>query len=165
MRGNLDKSRTLLWAREAAKPEPKSKQGGATRYGLTRRTIAAWKSCRVSDVDLDALEAGTAGAILDIWFWRGVRADELPAGVDYAVFCAAVAEGPKKAITDLQFVLTTRPTGEIDARLIQAAFRADPVALIRSFCTLRHKNGADPADTEAIENEAVAMVEPDARAA
>ena len=157
MRQTFPTALELLWAREESKPAPVSKKRGATKLGLTRRIIASWMGCRCCDVQLDDLEKGGAGAILHIWFWRGVRADELPPGLDYALFCHAVASGPRQAITDLQYVLTMRPTGEMDGRTLRAVERADVPAMIRSLSALRRRAGADEAELSAIEAQALAM--------
>ena len=157
MRETFPTALGLLWAREEARPQKLSTKRGATRLGLTRKTVASWMGCRVTDVDLNDLEKGAAGAILHVWFWRGVRADEPPLGLDYALFCHAVASGPRQAITELQYVLTQRPTGEMDGRTLRAAERADGPAMISSLSHLRRRAGADEAELAAIEREALRL--------
>jgi lysozyme family protein len=119
-----------LFARESATPAPKSKRGGAVKYGLTRRIYANWLGCKCADVALESIEAGLATCILDLWFWRQVRADELPEVIDDIVFRRAVRDGVTKAIEDLQFALRIRPDGKMTGRVLRAVERADRDDLI-----------------------------------
>lgn len=109
-----------LFAAEEGSPSTK------TRFGLSKRVLASWKGCKVAEIDLSEVEKGLAAAILDMWFWRAVHADELPEGLDEAMFRRAVKKGPKQAIYDLQFALRIRPDGVITGRLIRAAEREVP---------------------------------------
>src|SRR4029077_7081746 len=55
-------------------------------------------------------------AVADIYkhsYWDVVQADQLPPGVDYAVFDYAVNSGPRKAAKALQEAVGTNPDGII----------------------------------------------------
>lgn len=135
MRDNFERSLALLWARTGDAVHPGKRKGQDSKYGLTRKTLAAWRATTQADVDMEELQKGEAGAILHVWFWRGVWADELPAGLDHAVFCHAVSVGvgPKRAISALQFALRVRPDGEMTARVIRAAERCDIAETMKDF--------------------------------
>jgi lysozyme family protein len=160
MRKNLDRSLFLLWHREEKKPKPRSTKRGATRLGLTRKTIASWRRCKITDVDLSELQRGTAGAILDVWFWRAVRADELPVGIDYLMFCHAVAVGTREAVNALQFALSVPLTGTMDSKTLRAVeAERDLDALIQRVTNIRRRtaDASLKADLAQIEAQALSM--------
>lgn len=116
MRGHFHSCLERLWARLGDSELAEPHKQGAIRLGVSRKTLAAWRGTTQSRVDLNAMQKGEAAAILHVWYWRGVDGDELPEGLDQAVFELAVAEGPKVAITELQFALGVHPTGDLSAR-------------------------------------------------
>jgi len=116
MRDNFDRCLNLLWIRLGDAPLEKPQAIGAKRLGVSRKTLASWRGTTQSKIDLNALQKGEAAAILHVWFWRAVHGDELPAGVDFAVFVKSIEDGPKAAITALQFAIGVHPTGEMIAR-------------------------------------------------
>ena len=71
--------------------------GGPTRWGISQRAHP--------DVDIERLARADAVALYHERYWRQVRADFLPPGLDLAVFDAAVNMGPAFAVKLLQRVL------------------------------------------------------------
>lgn len=63
-------------------------------------------------------------------YWLPVTGDELPVGIDLAVFDFAVNSGPPRAIRHLQKVLGVGIDGHMGAITLAAAHRADPAAVI-----------------------------------
>jgi lysozyme family protein len=76
--------------------------GGATNLGITHATLAAWRGKPVTKQDVRNLTVAEAAAIYRARYWDAVRGDELPAGVDLAVFDFAVNSGISTAIRYLQ---------------------------------------------------------------
>lgn len=151
MRGNFERCLWLLWEGETAC------NGKERQLGLTKRTIAAWRGCLVKQLEARPLERGEAAAILHCWFWRGIRADELPAGLDYALFDHAVQAGPKQAALDLRHILNLRTldTGQgVDGLLIRAAERANLRSTIVGLSTFRRD-----ARRELVTKRAISMLE------
>jgi lysozyme family protein len=66
-------------------------------------------------------------------YWDACKCDDLPRGVDYAVFDAAVNMGPGRAAKLLQAALGVTADGRIGRATIAAATAADPSDLIESF--------------------------------
>jgi lysozyme family protein len=96
-----------------------------------------------SALDPSELEKLTLAEIYDIYylhFWLPVRADELPRGLDYAVFDCAVNSGPRRAALLLQGALgeaAGRVDGVIGPRTVAAAKAADVRELILEFSLRR----------------------------
>ncbi len=111
--------------------------GGATNMGITQAALSRWRKRTVSKSDVKTLSRREAGSIYRANFWNAVRGDELPSGVDYCVFDAAVHSGPQRAIRWLQTELGVRVDGLIGPLTLAGAGTADPATLIREFCRRR----------------------------
>lgn len=112
--------------------------GGATNMGITHKTLAAWRGVAVTKDDVRALTRAEALEIYRAQYWNTVRGDDLPAGLDYAVFDYAVNSGPARATKDLQRVLGVPADGIIGAITLEAIRRANDIAgLIERLCERR----------------------------
>ena len=112
--------------------------GGATNRGVTQRVYDAFR--RNNGLPLRSVKSLTESelqAIYRLQYWDAVKGDELPAGVDFAVFDFAVNSGPARAIKYLQMVLGVDADGNIGQVTIRAAAEAFPRATINSLCDKR----------------------------
>jgi lysozyme family protein len=107
--------------------------GGATNLGITRATLAKARRGPVTVADVRALTCAEARTIYRSLYWDAVRADDLPAGLDLAVFDYAVNSGPARAVRALQAVLGIAQDGKIGPRTIPAAAAASPTEAIRAL--------------------------------
>jgi lysozyme family protein len=99
MRGNLENCVKLTFGDEGGYVNNPNDPGGPTKYGITLKTLAAYRrQSKVTAADVKALSLAEAAAILDSQYWRKVWGDELPRGVDYAMFDFAVNSGPAQAV-------------------------------------------------------------------
>lgn len=111
--------------------------GGATNMGITHRTLAAWRGEKVSKADVRALTRAEALEIYKAQYWDTIRGDQLPAGLDYALFDYAVNSGPGRAAKDLQRVLGVAADGIIGALTLAAIAAAEVKQLILDLCERR----------------------------
>jgi len=115
--------------------------GGPTRLGITLNTLRLHRGDPA--LPPSALDELTLAEIKDIYYsqyWLVVRADELPRGLDYAVFDCAVNSGPRRAAFLLQEALgdaAGRRDGVIGPRTVAAAKAADVKEVIREFSVRR----------------------------
>jgi lysozyme family protein len=72
--------------------------GGATRFGITRNTLAAWRGNPVSIADVRNLGRGEVAEIYRKNYWAAAGCDKLHAGDCMVVFDAAVNNGIGRAI-------------------------------------------------------------------
>ena len=79
--------------------------GGATKFGITQRTLSAWLERPATTDDVRNLEWETAKAIYRQNYWEPIRAEELPPALAILTFDVAVNSGIKAAITNLQRAL------------------------------------------------------------
>ena len=82
----------------------------------------------------------TDGEVAEIYrgqYWDAIRGDDLPAGVAYCVFDAAVNSGPGRALRWLQAEIGAAVDGVIGNETLGLAARRDPVRLIDGYCARR----------------------------
>jgi lysozyme family protein len=111
--------------------------GGATKFGITRETLSQATGRPVSVEDVRALTRAEAVTVYQGLYWDVVRADELPPGLDLAVFDLAVNSGPVRAVRMLQTVLGVAADGIVGPVTLSAAWQADPTETIRRLTRAR----------------------------
>ena len=124
----------LILAHEGGYSDHPADPGGATNLGITRATLAAWRGVPVSKDDVRALTRAEAEAIYRAKYWAAVKADDLPAGVDYAAFDYAVNSGPGRAAKALQRAVGEAQDGILGPRTMAAAKAAEPDRVIIAIC-------------------------------
>lgn len=139
---NLEKSLSLVFGHEGGYVNAKTDSGGPTKYGITHRTLAAWRGVSsVSADEVKKLRLEEAAEIYRVGYWAQCGGSVLPSGVDYAVFDFGVNSGPARAVRYLQKVLGVEMDGSIGPVTL-AAVRAYPggaKGLIYDYCAARMK--------------------------
>lgn len=77
--------------------------GGETNHGIIQSIYDGYR--RRKGLIPRSVKQITMGEVVEIYkaqYWDAVRADELPPGIDYCVFDAAVNSGPKRGVRWLQ---------------------------------------------------------------
>ena len=100
MRQNFRTSLTATLKYEGQYSRHPKDPGGATMRGVTQATYDAWRK-RHGHMPQDVRKITTAEleAIYKRDYWDRCKCDDLPSGVDLAVFDCAVNSGPVRAIT------------------------------------------------------------------
>lgn len=107
---------------EGGKVDDPRDPGGRTAFGVTQNTYNAWrKKQNLPTVDVFTISQNEVAAIYRQEYWDRIRGDDLPAGVDFAVFDFAVNSGVSKAAKTLQSVVGVTQDGVIGPATIQAA--------------------------------------------
>ena len=97
-----------------------SDPGGHTNTGITLATMRSFYGQHVSVRDLKEISDEQAKGIYRAKYWDAVRGDDLPPGLDYAVFDFAVNSGPGRAAQFLQHRVGARPDGTIGPKTLAA---------------------------------------------
>lgn len=85
------------WSNHPADP------GGATNFGITLATYRRWRDRpALTAGDLRDIGHDEVRAIYEVEYWNAVHADELPSGVDLAVFDMGVNAGVRRSALQLQ---------------------------------------------------------------
>ncbi len=111
--------------------------GGRTNLGVTQRVWESWTNQPADEAAMRALTPELVAPLYRERYWNAVRADELPPGVDLAVFDVAVNSGTGRAGKLLQQAVGAAVDGSIGPRTVALATAADPVATIDRICDLR----------------------------
>jgi lysozyme family protein len=114
--------------------------GGATNFGITFATLRVYRGRPITKDDVRSMSRETAEQIYKAQYWDTVKGDDLPAGIDYAVFDFCVNSGPDRAVRDLQKVLgTVGVDGVMGFKTIAAceSFEGGIQKLIRDYCQHR----------------------------
>ena len=95
--------------------------GGPTNKGITQAVYDSWqKSQNLPTQSVRNISDATVAAIYKQQYWDRIRGDDLPAGVDFAVFDYAVNSGVSRAAKTLQAVVGVTQDGVIGPATIQA---------------------------------------------
>ena len=133
MISNFEKSLALVLAAEGKFINHKDDPGGMTNLGVTQSAWRDWVKRGVDETEMRALTPEQVAPMYKAKYWDACKCDDLPRGVDYAVFDAAVNMGPGRAAKLLQAALGVTADGRIGRATLAAATAADPSDLIESF--------------------------------
>lgn len=138
MRETLPVALKLNFSDEGGYSNVKTDAGGATKYGITYKTLAAHEgmSLNAAKQAISTMPLSKAEEIYRAGYWPQSGGDLLPAGLDYAVFNAGVMSGPARAVKVLQQVLGVVADGNAGPATL-AAVRAYPGGvrkLIVAYC-------------------------------
>jgi lysozyme family protein len=114
-----------------------SDPGGPTNFGITLADYRKYKMPNATAADVRAMKVSEAKDIYRSKYWDAIRADELPAGVDYCLFDYAVNSGTGRAPKVLQRILAVAVTGHVDNPTVAAANKADAAQTINAICDER----------------------------
>lgn len=137
-KGKLPGALKLVLVSEGGYVNNPSDPGGATNKGVTQAVYDAYRRQQgaptrsvkqITDAELEAIYGDQ--------YWRTIHGDELPEGVDYAVFDYAVNSGPGRAVKDLQRCLGVKVDGVVGLGTMTALTAADDTRLIADLCNRR----------------------------
>lgn len=137
MKNNFDRSLVEVLKHEGGFVNHPDDPGGATNKGIT---IAVYRKWINKDATVDELKQISDVVVANIYrrhYWNAVRGDDLPAGVDYAVFDFAVNSGVSRASRFLQTILQIEQDGKIGPLTVKAAYDGAPDAIINEYCDRR----------------------------
>jgi lysozyme family protein len=138
--GNFERALALVLKSEGGFVHNPKDPGGATNCGITQRVYDAWRQREgVRPRPVATIATAEVRAIYRAQYWDACRCDELPPGIDYAAFDAAVNSGTVQAVKWLQRALPASPVdGHIGVITLGAvAGITDRAALIKHLCARR----------------------------
>ena len=106
---------------EGGKVDDPRDPGGRTAFGVTQDTYDAWRKKQgLPNADVFTISQTDVAAIYRQEYWDSIRGDDLPDGVDFAVFDFAVNSGVSRAARTLQGIVGVTQDGQIGPATIQA---------------------------------------------
>ena len=133
MQNNFDNCLALLLKSEGGYVNNPKDPGGRTNLGVTQKTWEAWVGRESSEKEIRALTKDQVAPLYKAKYWTACYGPQLPLGVDYAVFDAAVNMGVGRAVKLLQESLGCVPDGQIGPRTIQLIDQKKPQDVIEGF--------------------------------
>ena len=114
-----------------------SDPGGPTNFGITIHDYRRYVKPGATAADVKAMQVEEAKRIYRAKYWDAQRCDELPAGVDYAVFDYGVNSGIGRSKKVLQRAVGVTADGVIGPATMKAVLAADPKQTIMAICDER----------------------------
>lgn len=111
--------------------------GGMTTWGVTHIDWARWTGHSPSKAEMMRLKQSDVKPLYKKFYWDVMHCDDLPSGVDYAVFDYGVNSGVYKSIKVLQRLVGTAPDGIIGKQTLAAVAKVDPQQLALDICKER----------------------------
>lgn len=103
MKGNFRELLPKVLVHEGGYVDDPQDPGGETNKGITHKTYDAWRKRQGQPTR--SVKHITPEEVAEIYrqqYWNKIAGDDLPSGVDYAVFDFAVNSGPSRAAQFLQ---------------------------------------------------------------
>jgi len=122
---------------QADSRDPGNANGGMTNLGVTKAAWEEYLGKEVTEQDMRDLTVETVKPFYRKNYWDRVRADDLPPGVDYAVFDYAVNSGPARAARTLQECVGATRDGSIGPKTIDAVKERNAAELAQEVCDKR----------------------------
>lgn len=137
MERNFQRSLSLVLKWEGGFVNHPKDPGGATNKGITLATFRRYVKRNGTVDDLKRITDAQVSTVYRKQYWDAVKGDDLPSGVDYAVFDFAVHSGPARAAKYLQAAVGVDQDGKIGPVTIAAARGMNAVDLVAAICAKR----------------------------
>ena len=138
MEANFFKSLEMVLKHEGGFVDHPDDPGGATNKGITHKTYSDFLGRPLEDVDeLKNIPDEHVQLIYKQGYWDKVKGDNLPSGVDFAIFDWAVNSGPGRAAKALQKAVGATADGAIGPKTLAAVEAADAAEIIKAVADER----------------------------
>jgi lysozyme family protein len=140
VQANFDKALAHVLKYEGGYSDHPEDPGGATNFGITIGVLSEYRGTPVTKQDVRSLTLAEAARIYRARYWNAASCDQLPAGIDVAVFDCAVNQGVGRAARFLQTAVRVGTDGVIGPLTLKAVNNARPDSLLCEFMALRMRS-------------------------
>jgi len=137
MKDNFEAALKAILHHEGGYVNHPADPGGMTNLGVTKRVWEEWVGHEVDEKTMRNLTPEIVGPMYKVKYWDKIKGDDLPTGVDYVVFDAAVNSGPGRAAKWLQACVGVEPDGGIGPKTLAAVNAFDANQLIEDYAKRR----------------------------
>ena len=113
--------------------------GGMTNLGVTKKAWEAYVGRQVDEAEMRGLTPEIVAPFYKARYWNPCKCDELPLGIDYAVFDFAVNAGASRASRTMQSALGTAADGIVGPATLGVAINADPDHFLEKFSAAKEQ--------------------------
>lgn len=125
MKENFDKAFLETLKHEGGFVNHPRDPGGMTNLGVTKRVWEDYTGRQASEADMRALTPEKVKPLYRERYWDRVRGDDLPSGVDFAIYDFAVNSGPVRAVRFAQKIVGATQDGAMGPKTL---------AKIKQYC-------------------------------
>jgi hypothetical protein len=111
--------------------------GGRTNLGVTQEVLEDWVDRAVTEDEMRSLTPEKVKPLYKDMYWDRIKGDNLPNGVDYCVFDAAVNSGVFRATKWLQTTVGAKPDGVIGELTLNLVRLTNPKMIVDKYCSNR----------------------------
>lgn len=115
----------------------KDDPGGMTNLGCTKAVWEEWCGHPVDEKTMRNLKPTDVAPLYKRKYWDKIKGDDLPSGIDYIVFDAAINSGPGRAAKWLQATIGVEVDGGIGPKTLAAVINFDASQLIEDYSKRR----------------------------
>jgi len=137
MKANFEECMARLLEHEGGYVNHPNDPGGETNLGVTRAVYEQYAGRQVMDGEMEGLTHDDVYPIYKENYWDRVRGDDLPSGVDWAVFDWGVNSGTSRAAKALQRIIGVEQDGGIGPMTLQAVASIEPVDIVDQMHYMR----------------------------
>ena len=137
MKNNFDYCLNMLLSHEGGFVNHPKDPGGMTNLGVTRATYEQFVGRHVTEEEMRALTPTIVGPLYKVNYWDKARCDDLPSGLDWAVFDWGVNSGMSRPVKALQRIVGVTADGGVGAYTLRAIGNNDTKALVEKLYDAR----------------------------
>jgi lysozyme family protein len=137
MKDNFEECLAHVLKHEGGYVDHPKDPGGATNLGTTKKVWEEWVGHEVTKDDIRALTVADVAPLYKARYWDKCRCDDLPHGVDFAVFDLAINSGIGRASKFLQGACGVAADGAIGPATLAAVAKMNPRELASKICERR----------------------------
>lgn len=137
MKTNFEEALKHVLVHEGGWSDHPKDPGGATMKGVTLEVYRNHFGANKTKEDLRNISESELQQIYRTGYWNKCKCDDLPAGIDYAVFDAAVNSGPGRSAKWLQLAVGATPDGGIGPNTLAKVKNFESVQVVNTMCDNR----------------------------
>ncbi|MEZ5082588.1 MAG: glycosyl hydrolase 108 family protein [Bacteroidales bacterium] len=137
MKANFKNSLKHVLVHEGGWADHPRDPGGATMKGVTLLVYRNHFGAKKTKNDLRNITDSELEQIYRTGYWEKCKCDDLPSGVDYAVFDSAVNSGPGRGAKWLQAAVGATQDGGIRPKTLEKLKGFEPAQIVNSMCDNR----------------------------
>ena len=137
MKYNFEQCLAFVLKEEGGFSNNPADPGGATNHGVTKKV---WESYTGTEVSTEVIKNLTVEDVTPLYrslYWEKIKGDDLPSGVDYAVFDFAVNSGVSRAAKVLQSCVGVTADGAVGKQTLDAVELRHGRDLVTDICDQR----------------------------
>jgi lysozyme family protein len=139
MKENFDASFARIIKSEGGYVNDPADRGGETNLGVTIGSWGAYLGRAIQPGEMKALTVDAVKPFYKSMYWDKVKGDDLPVGVDYAIFDFAVNAGVGRAAKFLQRAVGAVDDGVIGAGTLGRVAKTDAAVLLKNFAEQKQR--------------------------